>query len=166
MTINEKQQLTRAGSKYALLCALFGLLIAAVIAAIFFAGVGIGLHEMILIIPQPIAVAVFALFASAFVLGRGSGNLIYRFGVRSIVTPVMSVLLAFACAVTATAAGVETGVMAYNSPEPFSIASILQLKGTIVGIGSAPAAVLGLGFWAMIRSSVRSHHSSHDSMAP
>jgi hypothetical protein len=160
MSQHEKQMFTRVGAKYALLCAAFGLLIAGAIAAFIFASVGIGLHEMILIIPTPIAVAVFSLFASAFLLGRASGALIFRFGIGSIVNPLVSITLAFACAVTATTAGVVTGILGHNSNDPFAVIWILQLIGTIVGFGSVPALILGLSFWAMIRASVNSHRSS------
>ncbi len=157
---NEKQMFTQVGAKYALLCSVFGLLIAGAISAVLFASVGIGLHEIILIIRTPVAVAVFSLFASAFLLGRASGALIRRFGIGSIATPLISIALAFSCAVAATTAGVVTGILGHNSNDSFAMTWILQLIGTIVGIGSVPAMILGLSFWAMIRASVNSHHSS------
>jgi hypothetical protein len=155
----EKQRFMRAGAKYALLCGLFGLLIAGVISAVLFAGVGIGLHEMVLIIPQSIAVAVFSLFAAAYLFGRGAGALIHRFGIRSFATPIISILLAFACAITAITAGVVTGIFGGSSLDR-SLMWILQLIGTIFAFGAVPALLLGLSFWALMRSSAASHHSS------
>ena len=158
MTINEKQQLTRAGSKYAVLCALIGLLVACVITAIIAAVFGVGFHEVLFAGGKPILFATLALFGTAYVLGRLLGRVVYRVGLRSLMTPLMSIILAFACLTIATLVGLLSD-FGNNPSGTDSAGTIMNGLALIVGVGSLPALILGLSFSAMMQSSARSDKS-------
>ncbi len=115
---------------------------------------GSGLHEIVVLpyFRAPIAVGVVTLFVAAYFFGRLAGALVFRFGIRSSATPIIGILLALGCLGLVVASAFATHyVSSIHQPEMLDD-YVIGPALNIIGIGFAPAVILGLVFSWMIRS--------------
>lgn len=145
-----EQRLERAGGKYALLCAGFGVLIAGVITTILSGG---ELQEIILhpYFRSPIAIALVSLGVSAWLLGRLSGRLIVRFPGNTFVTPAIGVALALSCLIISVVCAFIMHFFVSRDQLGHFGDYILAPALAIMAIGLIPAMLLGLVFAALMR---------------
>lgn len=140
----------RASIKASVICALFGLLVAALIWGI----LGVGLHEIIVNpwFRWPIAVGVIVLFLAAISFGLVAGNLIYRFGLSTYRPAVIGIILAWVCLTISALAAVSVNfVSEIGSAHAFND-YLLRPAGGIIVIGLIPALLLGLVYSVLVRS--------------
>ena len=151
---NDEQRLRRAGAKYSLISAGLGLLIAALITTVVFGLLGTGLHEILFdpYFRAPIAVAVITLGVGAWLFGRVPGSLVFRFGSANLATVFIGIILAMSCLVISVSAGYLTHFFSSIHKSEMLSDYVIGPAIAMIGIGSIPALVLGLGFSAMIQS--------------
>lgn len=153
----DRLRLQRAGANYSLICAVLGLLIAALMTTVLLGLLaGSGLHE-ILIDPYfraPIAVAVISLGAAAWVLGRLAGDLVYRFSLAGPATPIIGVLLALTCLIISVSAGYVTHFLSSIHQPEMLLDYVIWPAVAVMGFGFVPALILGLAFSSMICSEI------------
>ena len=149
-----KKRLQSAGARYSLICAGFGVLIAALMTTVVFGLLGSGLQEIVVLpyFRAPLAVGAVTLSVATYFFGRLAGALVFRFGIRSVATPIIGILLALGCLGLVVASAFATHyVSSIHQPEMLDD-YVIGPALTIIGIGFAPAVILGLVFSWMIRS--------------
>lgn len=121
---------------------------------IVFGLLGSGLQEIVVLpyFRAPLAVGAVTLSVATYFFGRLAGALVFRFGIRSVATPIIGILLALGCLGLVVASAFATHyVSSIHQPEMLDD-YVIGPALTIIGIGFAPAVILGLVFSWMIRS--------------
>jgi hypothetical protein len=150
-----REHLESSGAKYSLICAGFGVLVAALMTTVLlglFAGTG--LHDIVFdpYFRSPIAAALLSLAVSAWLSGKLAGRSIARIGLFSFGTWVVGVVLALSCLVISVSAAFATHFFVSRDQLGSCNDYIIGPALGIIYFGFIPAVFLGLAFSAMIRS--------------
>jgi hypothetical protein len=152
-----KSNYHRASIKASIICAMFGLLVAALISAIVWGILGAGLHEIILApwFRGPVLVGIIVLFVSTVFFGFVAGDLIYRFGLKAHATPVIGIALAWTCLIISVLCATSVNFVAEMGESDAFNDYILRPAGGIIVIGLIPAFLLGLVYSTIVSSELR-----------
>jgi len=152
-----KSHYQRASIQASLICAIFGLLAAGLINAIFWGILGGGIQE-IMIAPWfrgPIVVAILVLFVASIALGYIAGGFIYRFGLQTNVTAIVGIALAWCCLFLSAVVGTSVNYFSEMGELDAFHDYIVKPATSVIVVGLLPALLLGLVYSAIVRSDLR-----------